>query len=162
MLFIFLIILETLLFTWLSYVNFIFNSFVTLNRCVLLSCFMYKLCNSYILYDNWKIGKFCSVICCSKMCSLLNPTKLNVLAKGNLHQNSKRKIIYITYLSNIMWFFKYHRDSDKFSCIIWLSCCNFGLVVSCRHEDLCTKPNSQIVTVILIQMWRNLYCKFSL
>lgn len=94
------------------------------------------------------IGKFCSVICCCKMCSLLNPTKLNVLAEGNLHQNSKRKIIYITYLSNIMWFFKYQRDSDKFSCIIWLSCCNFGLVVSCRHEDLCTKPNSQIVTVI--------------
>lgn len=108
------------------------------------------------------IGKFCSVICCCKMCSLLNPTKLNVLAEGNLHQNSKRKIIYITYLSNIMWFFKYQRDSDEFSCIIWLSCCNFGLVVSCRHEDLCTKPNSQIVTVFLIQMWRNLYCKFSL
>lgn len=108
------------------------------------------------------IGTFCSVICCCKMCSLLNPTNLNVLAEGNLHQNSKRKIIYITYLSNIMWFFKYQRDSDKFSCIIWLSCCNFGLVVSCRHEDLCTKPNSQIVTVFLIQMWRNLYCKFSL
>lgn len=102
------------------------------------------------------IGKFCSVICCCKMYSLLNPIKLSVLAEGNLHQNSKRKIIYITYLSNIMWFFKYQRDSDKFSCIIWLSCCNFGLVVSCRHEDLCTKPNSQIVTVFLIQMWRNL------
>lgn len=108
------------------------------------------------------IGKFCSVICCCKMYSLFNSTTLNVLAEGNLHQNSKRKIIYITYLSNIMWFFKYQRDSDKFSCIIWLSCCNFGLVVSCRHEDLCTKPNSQIVTVFLIQMWRNLYCKFSL
>lgn len=37
------------------------------------------------------IGKFCSVICCCKMYSLLNPTKLNVLAEGNLHQNSKRK-----------------------------------------------------------------------
>lgn len=91
--------------------------------------------NSVISIFYMTIGKFCSVICCCKMCSLLNPTKLNVLAEGNLHQNSKRKIIYITYLSNIMWFFKYQRDSDKFSCIIWLSCCNFGLVVSCRHVE---------------------------
>lgn len=37
------------------------------------------------------IGKFCSVICCCKMYSLFNPTTLNVLAEGNLHQNSKRK-----------------------------------------------------------------------
>lgn len=108
------------------------------------------------------IGKFCSVICCCKMYSLLNPTTLNVLAEGNPHQNSKRKynIFHVHVKYHVI--FKYQRDSDKFSCIIWLSCWNFGLVVSCRHEDLCTKPNSQIVTVFLIQMWRNLYCKFSL
>lgn len=108
------------------------------------------------------IGKFCSVICCCKMYSLLNPTKLNVLAEGNLHQNSKRKYNIFHLLVKYHVIFQIPKRQWQISCIIWLSCCNFGLVVSCRHEDLCTKPNSQIVTVILIQMWRNLYCKFSL